>query len=379
MSTVTPARTPVTAADSAAAVFSTGYIRGLEIATVIVVAAWQIAGAGLSLLSHFALYTSPGTEITAWAVQAAVIAAGAVLLLRGRLSGHLAWGLVTLDVTAGIAAVAACPPGGMLSANWAWGATVWVGVLLLLHRPLRELVILIAVAALITLCALAVVHDLNRRSASGYISTLYASVSIQLAVVIAARALAGAASRAAGAAQTAARTATRRSIAEAVHADRHARYRAVREKNEPLLEGLADGSLRADAPEVRQRCAVQAARLRRMFAESDDVPNQLLHELHACADIADRRGAAVDWATAGAVPQIPETARRELTEAAIAVLATTLTRARITVISDRTGVAVSVFCDSPDDPQPAVPGSQIEITAQRDDDGLWMEARWQAR
>jgi hypothetical protein len=366
-------------ADSAAGVFTTRYSRGLEIATVIVVAGWQVAGAGLLLLSRFTLYPFPGIEVAAWSVQAGVIAVGAVLLLQRRLSGQVAWGLVAVDVAAGIAAVAACPPDGMLSANWAWGATVWVGVLLLLHRPLRELVILIAIAALVTLCALAVVGDLHQRSVSGYISTLYASVSIQLAVVIAARALGSAAKRAAEAAQTTARTATRRSIAEAVHADRQARYRAVRERNEPLLNGLADGTLHADDPEVRQRCAVQAARLRRMFAESDDVPNRLLHELHACADIADRRGVAVGWATAGMVPQIPEAARRELTEAAIAVLATTLTRARITVISDQAGVAVSVVCDSPAEPRPMVADGQITITTQLADDGLWMEARWQAR
>jgi hypothetical protein len=153
----------------------------------------------------------------------------------------------------------------------------------------------------------------------------------------------------------------------------------VRERNEPLLEGLADGNLHADDPTVRQRCAVQAARLRRMFAESDDVPNRLLHELHACADIADRRGVAVDWATAGTVPQIPEAARRELTDAVIAVLATTLTKARVTVISDQAGVAVSLFCDSPANPPPMVPNGPITITTQRDEDGLWMEARWQAQ
>lgn len=367
-----------TPADSAAVVFNTRYIRGLEIATVIVVAGWQIAGAGLSLLSHYPLYRSPGIEVAGWIVQAGVIAVGAVLLLRGRLTGNLAWSLVAVDVAAGIAAVAACPRDGMLSANWAWGAMVWVGVLLLLRRPLREVVILIAVAALITFCALAIVGDLHRRSASGFISTLYASASIQLAVVIAARALGGAAKRAADAAQAEARTATRRSIAEAVHADRQARHRTVQERNEPLLEGLADGSLHADDPGIRQRCAVQAARLRRMFAESDDVPNRLLHELHACADIADRRGVEVDWATAGTVPQIPEAARRELTEAAIAVLATTLTRARVTVIADQAGVAVSLFCDSLAD-RPPVPNGQITITTQRDEDGLWMEARWQAQ
>jgi hypothetical protein len=378
MRAFTGAETVAAPADSAATLFSTRYLRGLEIATVIIVAGWQIAGAGLSLLSRLAVYASAAIEVSAWSVQGIVIAVGAVLLLRSRLSVHVAWGLVAAEVAAGIAAVAACPADGMLSDNWAWGTTVWVGVLLLLHRPLRELFMLIAIAALITFCALAVVGDLNRRSASGYISTLYASASIQLAVVIAASQLEKVATRAAQAAGTVARMATRRSIAEAVHADRQARYRAVRERNEPLLEGLADGSLHAEDPAVRQRCAVQGARLRRMFAESDDVPNRLLHELHACADIADRRGVAVDWATAGAVPNLPDAARRALTDAAIAVLATTLTRARITVISDQAAVAVSVFCDSTADPQPIADGL-VSITTQRDDDGLWMEARWQLR
>ena len=370
---------PTAPPGTTARLFNSRYVRGLEIAVVVIVAGWQVAGAAVLMVTHLSSYPSPGVEVTAWIAQAALIALGSVLLLRGRLNARLAGLVVAADLAAGVAAIAGCPPGGMLSANWAWGTIVWVGLLVLLHRPLRELLALIAVAALITFTALAAVGDLHRRSVAGFIAALYAQASIQLAVVIAARALSLTASQAAEAADDQARTATRRRIADAVHADRQARYRQVQERAGTLLTGLADGSLHPDDPGVQQRCAIEAARLRRMFAESDEVPNPLLPELQACADLADRREVALDWAVSGTVPQLPAAVRRELTEAALVVLATTPTRARVTVVADRDGVAVSLFCDSPAEPPSVRANSQIEVTSQRDEDGLWMEARWPPR
>ncbi len=367
------------AAASSALVFRGKYLRGLEISTIVIVAGWQIAGAGVQLATSLSGYSAPGVEIVAWTVQAVIIAAGSVLLLRGSVNTRLIRGLVAADVAAGVAAMAACTPSVMLSANWAWGTVVWIGVLLLLYRPVRELVALIAVTALMTFSALVAAGDLDRRFAAGFISTLYASASIQLAVVFAARALVLAASHAATAAEEEAAVVTRHRIAEAVHTDRQARSRTVRARNEPLLAGLASGSLHPDTREVQQMCAIEAARLRRMFAESDDVPDRLLHELQACADVADRRGVAMDWATSGTIPQIPASVRRELTDAALSVLATASVRARVTVTAGRHEVAVCLFCDPDAQPPPAVPGLQIQVTSQRDASGLWVEARWHAR
>jgi hypothetical protein len=364
---------------ASAVVFRDKYMHALEIAVVVVVAGWQVAGAGVLMVTHLARYTAPGVEVAAWVVQAGIIAVGAVLLLRKRLHARVAWALVALDVAAGIAAMSACPRYGMLSANWAWGTTAWVGVLLLLHRPVWELVVLIIIAALITLAGLALVGDLHRRSVAGFISTLYASASIQLAVVVATGALGLASNRAARAAAAEAQATTRRLVAKAVHAARQARYQAVQAAIAPLLAGLADGSLHPDDRSVQHRCAVEEARLRRMFAERDDVPDPLIHELQACADVAGRRGVAVDWGMVGAVPQIPVSVRRELTDAAIEALATAQAKARVTVIASQEEVAVSIFSDSPAGPPAARPGGRILVNSQRDKDGLWVEAQWRVR
>jgi hypothetical protein len=42
-----------------------------------------------------------------------------------------------------------------------------------------------------------------------------------------------------------------------------------------------------------------ATQLRRLFAENDDVPDPLVHELSACIDVAERRGLAVSLAVSG--------------------------------------------------------------------------------
>ena len=66
-----------------------------------------------------------------------------------------------------------------------------------------------------------------------------------------------------------------RVISARVHAARQARWLAVRETVEPLLQDLAAGRANpADQP-VRRDCAIAAARLRRLFAESDDAPDPL--------------------------------------------------------------------------------------------------------
>jgi hypothetical protein len=130
---------------------------------------------------------------------------------------------------------------------------------------------------------------------------------------------------------------------------------------------------------MRRRCAIEAARLRRLFAESDDVPDPLIHELRACADIAERRGVVVDIETAGVIPALPPSARRTMSEAVIAVLTAARDYARITVTAEERSVAVGLLTRTSAEPGPFTPGDCVRISQQRDDDTLWMEARWQPR
>lgn len=154
----------------------------------------------------------------------------------------------------------------------------------------------------------------------------------------------------------------------------------------PIVKA-ADGSqrVRSSDPgdaEVRTQCAVEAARLRRLMAESDDSATPLLHELHASVDVAERRGVAVDIEVAGLLPDVPSSVRRAITDTVIAVLATAREHARITVTGGADAVVVSLVARSTALPRlPALAGDAgpVVVVDMLDDDGdLWVEARWAA-
>lgn len=360
------------------AVLAARYTRAFTIAVIIVAVAWHVAGAGSQLAASLRDYRSAAVEVAAWVVMALVIAAGAVRLLRGASDRGWAWALCGVALVAGTIATAACPPGQMLATDWAWGSIGWIGVLVLLRRPLAELAGFLAAAALVTLVVL-VRDDPHRLALAGFITVLFASTGIQLAVWVAARALDVTARQAADAAEHQAALGARKLIADRVHAARRSRWQAVHGALEPLLAGLARGPADPGDPGVRARCAVEAARLRRLIAESDDSPDPLIHELHASADIAQRRGVAVDVEAAGVIPVVPLEARRAITDVAIVALTAAASRARITITAAGGGVAVSFVTDAPvGSPVPAAaPG--LAVDAQRDQENLWLEARWNQR
>ncbi|HEY9244268.1 MAG TPA: hypothetical protein VIP48_19935, partial [Streptosporangiaceae bacterium] len=147
----------------------------------------------------------------------------------------------------------------------------------------------------------------------------------------------------------------------------------------PLVGELAAGTADPGDAQVRTRCAVQAARLRRLLAEGDEVPGSLVHELHASADVAERRGVAVDIETAGPLPPVPGPARRVITDAAIAILTAARSQTRITLATVAAGIAVSFVADTGAVvPLPAV-GEGVAIEQQQDGGMLWAEARWNSR
>lgn len=357
------------------AVLAARYTRAFSVAVITVTGSWHAAGAGSQLAASLRAYSFVGVQVAAWVVMALVIAAGAARLLRGAAGPGWAWALCGVALATGTVATTACPPGRMLATDWAWGSMGWIGVLVLLRRPLAELAGFLAMAALATLAVL-VSDDPHRLALAGFITVLFASAGIQLAAWVGARALDVTARQAADAAEHQAAASTRKVIADRVYSARRARWHSVHEALEPLLAGLAGGPADPSDESVRGRCAVEAARLRRLFAESDDSPDPLVHELHASADIAQRRGVAVDIETAGAVPVMPLEVRRAITDVAIAALTAAISRARVTVSVADGGAAVSFVIDAPaGSPVPAAaPGLAVE--AQRDRESLWLEARW---
>src|ERR1700733_2292076 len=397
------------------AVLAARYARALDIAVVGAAAGCELAGAGPLLLAHLGSYSSGRFQVAAWCAITLIIAAGSVLLLRGSGRRETGWALGGGAPVISTAAAAACPPAQMLETNWSWGTAGWVGVLVLLRRPLAELGVFLTLEALAMFAVLAR-GGLHQPNVAAFITVLAGSTGIQVAISVAARTLHVPAQQAEEAATREAGATARQAVADRIRGARQARWLELRATAEPLLSGLAAGTADPADLAVQRACAVEAARLRRLFAEADDTPDPLVHELHACADIAQRRGVAVDIETAAPfpgtqaagtqaagtqpaghkaagtqaagtqlpgsqlpgpqLPAVPPERRPAITVLAIAVLVNAISRVRVTVTGTADGVIVSLVCDSPADPDLPRPPAGLVVDSQRDGQSLWVEARW---
>jgi hypothetical protein len=357
------------------AVLAARYARALDIAAVVAVAGWHLAGAGPLLVAHLGSYPSDQFQIAAWCAIALIIAAGSVLLLRGSQSRGTGWALAAAALAISTAVAATCPPDQMLATDWAWGTAGWVGVLVLLRRPLAELGVFLTLEGVATFAVLTR-DGLHRSTVAAFITVLAGSAGIQLAIAVAAGALNVPARQAADAATREADVTARRAVADRIRGARRARWLELRATAEPLLRGLATGTADPRDPAIQRACAVEAARLRRLLAEGDDAPDPLIHELHACADVAQRRGVAVDIETAAVIPAVPPEGRRAITDLAIAVLVNAISQVRVTVTGTVNGVIVSLVSDSPAEPDLPSSPAWLAVDSQRDEQSLWVEARW---
>jgi hypothetical protein len=360
------------------AVMSSRYQRAFTIAVLVLVAGWHLAGAGGQLLRDRSAYGSLAFQGAMWLVMALAIAAGAFLVLRGTPSWRGAWAVAAVALAASTAAAVASPASQMLAVNWSWGSAGWIGVLVLLHRRFTELAWFLAAEA-VAILGVQLADGLHRTDLAGFLALLAWSTGAQVAVAAGVRALDVAASQAGAATRSEYAARERQATAEIIQAARHARWLSLQETAVPLVAELAAGIADPGDPEVRNRCAVQAARLRRLLAEGDEMPGSLVHELHASADVAERRGVAVVIETAGAVPMMPSPARRAITDVAIAILTAARTQTRITLAPVPGGIAVSFMADTGAVVRLPAAGQGVAIEQQQDGDRLWAEARWNGR
>jgi hypothetical protein len=354
------------------------YQRAFTIAVVVLVAGWHLVGGGGQLLEYRPSYSSFAFQAAMWLVMALAIAAGSILVLRGAPGWRWAWAVAVIALLASTAAAAASPAGQMLAVNWSWGSAGWIGVLVLLRRRFAELAWFLAVEAAVIL-SVQVWDGLNRTDLAAFLALLAWSTGAQVAVAAGVKALDAAAGQAAAAARSEDAARERAATAEIIRVARHARWLALQGSAVPLVAELAAGTADPGDAQVRIRCAVQAARLRRLLAEGDDVLGPLVHELHASADVAERRGVAIEIETAGPLPPVPGPARRVITDAAIAILTVARTRARITLAAVSAGIAVSFVADTGAVVLLPAADQGVAIEQQEDDGMLWAEARWNSR
>ncbi|WP_336211071.1 hypothetical protein [Nonomuraea sp. LPB2021202275-12-8] len=351
---------------------------GLRIATLLAALA-IVFGLGMAnLLRHLDSYETALAQFAAMAALGAVLVGEVALLVRGRSWHRFRRLAITVVLGASALSYAALPDGRTsTTVDWVFGAANWVGVVVLLDRPLRACVAFLLAHELTALLHLLMFDDPTQRALARFATGSVSVVGFPLCVAVMVAILRHLGEVAAAAHVEIERVRASEAASAEAHRRRLQRYDELSVATIPLLEGLADGSLDPEDPQVQRRCAIEAARMRRLFAEADSVADPLLHELRHCADVADRKGVAVELDARGRWPVPPVAVRRDLTEAVLTVLATAASRARVTVVGGEDLVSVSVVadCDEVTASNPVSAGVQVD--ALRHDGMVWMEARWQ--
>ncbi|MDQ3154028.1 MAG: hypothetical protein M3R63_20695 [Actinomycetota bacterium] len=360
--------------NAAAAVF----LRSLRIATT-VIAGGVLLGLDLPrLLAHLQQFQPPIMQIGGYLFFVAIVAIDVVLVVRHRSWGQWCWPAAALVLVAETIMWLSLPLGNPWdSGETAYGTVGWLGLLLLFDRPLRILLIFISVHVLLSAVLLLGNDVLDRHSILTFGLVTVGVCAFQLAVGGATVALRRVAATAITAARKEEAIRTQESVTARLHLDRQQRYEELAETARPLLGGLADGSLDPTDQATRLRCTIEAARMRRLFAESDDAEDPLLHELQAGIDVAERKGIAVILATSGRWPALPRELRRALTDAPLSALAAAVSTARVTVVGTPSAVSVSVVADTAalDTPPQPTP-ENIQVTTVQNETERWVQAQW---
>jgi signal transduction histidine kinase len=326
------------------------------------------------LLSRQDVYRPLWAQLLAFATLSAVTLVVAAHLWRRRPLGGLRWTLVAVVFAVSVLATAAVPADRRLGfPHWSEGDAAWTLVLLLVDSRFLVLVAVLAAHYAMTFLHTALGGAAAITVAEAVNGTMIV-LSYQVAVGVVAAALRPVAVTAAASAHDEERVRTARAVAEQLHRDRTARFAALAETTGPLLAGLADGTADPGDPALRRRCAVEAARMRLMFAPGSADP--LSQELRACVELAERNGITVQFAERGVKPPIPEAVRRALTEPAVAALSTALSTARLTVIGGPDAVTVSVVADAPAELVAPARFPEVDMTTRVSGDQVWIKATW---
>lgn len=326
-----------------------------------------------TLLSNSARYRSFPLETAGYLLLAAATVAAVPFVVLRRPWGAWRWPLLIIAFAGATAATAAVAPSDLFGmAHWAWDIFGWWAVLFLLDRRLRELLVVLGLHLGVTVVQLAAAGHADLSSLVGMAISGLALGGLPVAVWLFSVAAARAAAIAARAAEETERVRTAERVAAEIHHDRQVRYADLARTAGPLLRRLESGEIDPGDDEVRHAFFVEAARLRRLFAESDDSDHPLVHEVTACADTAIRRGIVVNVAVRGECPPLPQPVRRSLTEAVVHALAAARSTARVTLIGIADRVTVTVVADVAPDALADKP--DLPVTWDRRGDSLWMEA-----
>jgi hypothetical protein len=356
-------------------------MRALRLATLAATVALMFGFALPLLVANSGIYRSVTQQVLAFVLLTVVTVVAGVAALRDRPVGRVRWVLVAAVFAASALATTGIPAEHLMAeAEWSYGVVGWCLLLALVNHSA------VAAAGCLGVFTVGSFAQLILTGQGHDVADLVVVTAIvlgcELPVVAIAMILRNLAATATTAIARQERARTDDAIAEQLHADHRLRYAELATTTVPLLTDLTTGTANLSDPTARAGYAVAAARLRRLFAEHDDVADPLLHELRACLDLAERNGISVYLGTCGEYPTPPLVARRALIEPALHAMATAESQARVTVLGSPTSVTVSVLTDVPStetEPEPLA-GSNVAVSVTRLVDGskAWVEATWQA-
>ncbi|MFY1624596.1 hypothetical protein ACN268_15530 [Micromonospora sp. WMMD735] len=356
--------------------------RGARIAAVAIALVWHLAIGLPAVLGAWPTLAAPTVVAAGWLATCALGGYAAHRLLRGVPPPALPLAAALLAVDAAVFAAAGREQ-LFAAANWAWTGLAWFFVVVLWGRPIRWMIVLLAGHAAIALAALVGHGATAPADLTRFTMYVYGTSSLPVAVFTGAAVIATLARERADTATATLAVRAERDAAERAWADRRARLALVGGAAEQVLAELADGRADPGDPFVQRRCVLAATRLRRLIAESDDVPDPLLHELRAAADLAERNGLPIELIAIGTPPPLPVEVRRRLADPLAAALADATGWARLTVVAGPDEVAVSLVTPDGQDPEaadPPAPGAgdddQVEHVHERDGEIRWTQTRW---
>nr|MDT0658562.1 hypothetical protein [Micromonospora sp. DSM 115978] len=366
----------------AVAALATTSDRGTRLAIVLIAFGWHLLINLPATVSHWSEYRAPWAVGAGWLLYVAVGLIAAAGLFRG--SPAPAWPLIGMLLAADAAVFAASPPGLIFdAANWGWSTLGWLALLVLWHRSLWALAGVLGAGAVLGLVGVLADGRGDAADLSRYAMFIYGTAVLPVALRLGADLLDNLARDRAGAAAARAEVETERLAAGHAHRDRQARLDLVGRTAGAVLNELTDGRADPTDPEVQRRCALAAARLRRLIAESDDVPDPLLHELRACVDVAERNGVPVEFVAIGTPPPLPVGIRRRLAEPHTVPLASATGWARVTVVAQPDEVVVSVTTPGAPADGAGMAATDtgdgvVEYVYERDEELVWTQTRWRA-
>ncbi|MBK6872318.1 MAG: hypothetical protein IPJ14_17705 [Kineosporiaceae bacterium] len=363
-------------------------VRGLRWASLLIATTVVLIPGGM--VRHWSDYqgrVGSWVQVACWSAISTVIYREWWLILRHRSWGRLSGSAGAMALVASCVAQAAMPPGMVATAgDWTFGTLGWVFVILCLKRP-RSLLLLLGAHEVFSIMIVATRSPAPRDSLLDLLCGSMGALGYPLAMAIAGSLMRSVGQRAHAAAWQAEQIRTAEAASEELHAQRQCRFAGLYESAAPLLRGLANGTLDPFDERPQRACRIEAARMRRLFAETDVSADPLMHELRQGADVAERHGVEVTVQTLGTWSQPPVEVRRALLDAPLAALTAAHTRARVTVLGTHAELAVGVVADA----------TELDLRAARfarhdrvqlfvvdgdndegDDEGgeTWVEARW---